>query len=282
MMIDWLKKRLSPVKRDTTRWIELSEAIQEYWATYFDPSYDRVEALRSIYTASLEDQRALVIELGGYFEYDMPDDNIPILVAQRKLELQQKETTLPLKAALRRLGFRGSFDHLYAKPAEAYGTAFYTEAELLADSIDPETCILTSRSALGLTLVDTVLVDMELITLAMNRVKQIKPLHIIFEGLRLNTDIADTVDDPDDGGVTFDAQYALNEDVPWGEILHNGAHRYAPAEPYGWEGTVILHNNVVREEFDLTVTGPLYTEGIQSDTDGDTIQMESGDSVNIE
>lgn len=236
-MINWLKKRLSPVKKGTTRWKELAEAIEEFWTLYFDPDYDRLVALRSIYTADEEDQKAIIVEMGGFFEYDMPADNRPILVAQRKFDLEQKETTVPIDAALRRIGFRGTYEALYARTDQRYGYKFYREADLARLGIDPATCILTSRIALSLEL-DSRLVSMSTVELALRRVRQIKPLHIIFEGLRADLSISDTVDEPQDGGCRPVLRGAFQDAVQWGEYLHNGEARYCGTVRYYHDGTV--------------------------------------------
>lgn len=235
-MLNWLKKRLSPVKISTDRWAELAEAIEEFWALYFEDEYERLKALRSIYTASDEDQKAIIAEMGGFFEYDMPETNRPILVAQRKLELEQKETTVPVDAALRRIGFRGSYQPLYARTDQTYGSKFYRSSDLTKLGINPENCILTSRCAISLTL-DSRLISMVNVELAMKRVRQIKPLHIIFEGLMADLSFSDTVTAPQDMCQSA-LQGKFEETVEWGAYLHNGKARYAGTHRYYHDGTV--------------------------------------------
>lgn len=114
-MIDWLKKRLSPVKKDSSRWKELAEAIQEFWAENFDPDYDVLAGLRSIYTADATNQRRIVAEMGHYFEDGISDENLPVSVAMRKMELHQKETNVPLVRSMSRIGFVAEWAPLYAQ-----------------------------------------------------------------------------------------------------------------------------------------------------------------------
>lgn len=199
-MIDWLKKRLSPVKIKTDRWAQLAEAIQEFWEDSFDPELEKVANLRSIYTAGEDGQKRIVSELGRYYEYDLPDKNIPISVALRKLELLQKDTKVPLVASLKRLGIDSEWMPMYARRGEAYGTAFYMDHEIdpawttntilhldgswhVSES-SPEKLLdgvlLTSRGKLLINLAS--LSNTSLIDTARDRVRKIKPLHIVFDG----------------------------------------------------------------------------------------------------
>jgi len=186
-MIDWLKKRLSPVKKDTSRWTELAEAIQEFVEANFDPSFDRLTNARSIYTAESDDQLKILVELGGYFESDMPEANRPILVSQRKMELMQKETDVPLRATIQRLGIDVEWKPLYMLPGAVYGDAFYTEDQLGALSADE--CLLTSRGCLSIDISADPISDAEA-TLAIVRCMQVLPLHIVFDRFRYYAQIA--------------------------------------------------------------------------------------------
>jgi hypothetical protein len=204
-MIDWLKKRLSPVKKDSLRWKDLAEAIQEYWAENFDPQFDVLANLRSIYTADLTNQKRIVVEMGHYFEDGISDENIPVSVATRKMELHQKETNVPLVRAMSRIGFVAEWAPLYAPRGEIYGTAFYAEDELEAAglNIDAEVIrldgewhigeapavhlasdgvYLTSRAKMVLELSSGRAPGM--IDVARRRIMQIKPLHIVFGGFK--------------------------------------------------------------------------------------------------
>jgi len=204
-MIDWLKKRLSPVKKDSPRWKELAESIQEFWADNFDPNYDVLAGLRSIYTADVTNQRRLAVEMGHYFEDGTSDENIPASVAMRKMELHQKETNVPLVRSMSRIGFVAEWAPLYAPSGEIYGTAFYTENELEANGLridaemirldgswhvgdDPASHLtsdgvyMTSRAKMVLDLSSGRVPAM--IDVARRRIMQVKPLHIVFDGFK--------------------------------------------------------------------------------------------------
>jgi hypothetical protein len=180
----WLKKRLTPIKRETTRWAELAEAIEEYFQSYFDPHYDNLIKARSIYTAETSDQLTIIKGLGGYFEDDMPAENLPILVAQRKLELMKKETDAPLRSAIRRLGIPVCWEPLYMVPNGIYGEYFYTDDQLSLEGKTKEECMLTSRGALIIDVSGNPLSN-DVAELAIRRCRKLLPLHIVFDRCRL-------------------------------------------------------------------------------------------------
>lgn len=185
--------------------MELAEAIQEYWAENFDPDYDALANLRSIYTADITNQRRLAVEMGHYFEDGISEENIPVSVAMRKMELHQKETNVPLVRSMSRIGFAAEWAPLYAPRGEIYGTAFYTEDELerVGLHIDAEVICLDGSWHIGeapaihlasdgvyMTSRAKMVIDLsdgrapEMIDVARRRIMQIKPLHIVFDGFK--------------------------------------------------------------------------------------------------
>ncbi|MBF0121710.1 MAG: hypothetical protein HQK79_23010 [Desulfobacterales bacterium] len=99
---NWLAKRLSPVKKETKRWIALAKAIEQYWETYFDPELTCAKNLISIYMADEEGQEKLLREMAEYYDENLPKEDRPILLALRKLELMQKDMVVPLNACMKR------------------------------------------------------------------------------------------------------------------------------------------------------------------------------------
>ena len=203
-MNDWLKKRLSPTKKDSSRWKELAEAIQEFSAENFDPDYNVLAGLRSIYTADEVNQKRIIAEMGHYFEDGITDENIPASVSARKMELHQKETNVPLVRSMARIGFASEWMPLYAPRGDVYGTAFYTEDELAAAGLDINAAVtlldsswavgsipatklssagvyMTSRAKMALNLGGTA---PDGVDIARRRIMQVKPLHIVFDGFK--------------------------------------------------------------------------------------------------
>jgi hypothetical protein len=193
-LTNWLKKRLTPVKGETTRWAELAEALEEYFTTYLDPYFNGLVKARSIYTAESDDQLKIIAELGGYFEDDMPSENRPVLVAQRKMDLMQKETDVPLKSVLARLGIGVTWEPLYMLPHASYGNVFYTEYQLSTLGVSADQCLLTSRGCLAIDISQAPVSD-DAANVAIRRCQDILPLHIVFQSCRLFASI-ETIDIP--------------------------------------------------------------------------------------
>ncbi len=204
-MIDWLKKRLSPVKKDSSRWKELAEAIQDFWAENFDPGYNVLAGLRSIYTADSANQKRFLVEMGHYFEDGIAEENIPVSVAMRKMELHQKETNVPLVRSMARIGFAAEWAPLYAPRGEVYGTSFYTEDELEAAGlhldadvirldgswyIGDDSAVHLTSDGVYMTSRAKMIIDLStgrvpgMIDVARRRIMQVKPLHIVFDGFK--------------------------------------------------------------------------------------------------
>ena len=209
-MADWLKNRLTPAKQETPQWQHLTEAIEQFWEENFDPEFTRVKNLRSLYTADEEGLQRILSELGGYYEWNLPEDSIPLAIAWRKIEMLQKDSLIPILSALERLmpGVEFEWKVLYAKTGEPYGTDFYTEDELdpawltetplLLDgtwqvgAVPPEKLrgqkvYLTSRGRLELNMIDS-FAELDVWgdgkNLLAERIQQVKPLHIVFAGYK--------------------------------------------------------------------------------------------------
>jgi len=181
-MIDWLKKRLSPVKRDTPRWIQLSDAFQEFWETHFDPDLDRLKRANSIYTADTMDLQREIGELGDFFQSLPKAEDMAIAVAWRKLELLFKDREFIISSTFARK-FRGlqvAWMPLWAKKTEDYGEAFYPQDEIEGFS----DYYLTSRGRLKVDIDEMTARHISVADFAAHvddRMDTIKPLHIIYE-----------------------------------------------------------------------------------------------------
>ncbi len=190
---DWLKKRLSPAKRDEPRWIELAEALQSMWETYFDPAYSAMLDMRSIYTASPNDLKRRIREMGEYFSPDYPTEfDQPLAVAWRKSELERKSTEYILSSTFKRnfSGLAIDWVPLYAKKSEPYGAAWYQESEIEGDA---SSYYLTSR---GKVRVDLAIIYTEkdytkgeFKAVVDRLVRRLKPLHIVYQGLHFTATV---------------------------------------------------------------------------------------------
>lgn len=191
-MSDWLLDRLTPAKSKEARWTELALLMQNIWEQSFDPEYSRVERLRSFYQADDADLCAKIREMGDYFSFDLPtQEDKPVAVAWRRLELEYKDMELILNSV-----FRRHFGHfpvewypLFAPVDLPYGTEFDTSDYLLEESWTknhpPEKHFLTSRGVVGVDKMGLFRdrLDKETFrTRARPLVVRTKPLHIVFDG----------------------------------------------------------------------------------------------------
>ncbi len=206
---NWLQNRLSPVKKDTDRWLELARVIETFWQENFDATADRLDGFKSVFTASRADQLAILSELGKYYDIDLPDDNIPLAVIQRRMELFQKDTLVPLTESLKRAcpGIYTKWRPLYAISKRPYGDSFYTQKDLerygwwpnvVTHTLDGSWNIITPNTVLvvsgdqqlymtsrGKHYVDETNIDEpeNLESTIRDRILLTKPLHIVFEGI---------------------------------------------------------------------------------------------------
>lgn len=210
-MENWLRDRLSPVKSETNRWVELAEAIQQLWEENFDSYLSRQVGFRSIFTAVDKDKQRILSELGKYYDIDIQDNNIPIAVVQRRVELFQKDSLVPLTASFRRAcpGIDIRWKPEYARHGTPYGSLFYTEQMLKTIGKTSWLTIPVNRldgtwkigfipPLAGRKLIDAVFltsrgqiwVDENSITnpslteeRIRNRIELFKPLHIVLDGI---------------------------------------------------------------------------------------------------
>lgn len=186
-MIDWLKKRLTPVKKDTPRWMQFAEAIQELWEENFDPDLDRMKRAKSIYTADTVDLQREIGELGDFFQALPKAEDLAIAVAWRKLELLYKDTEFIIVSTFARkfLGLEVTWMPLWAKKSEDYGDAFYPEDEIS----DFSGYHMTSRGRLNVNIDDMTARRISIADFQDHvdaRMDTIKPLHIIYDGAVYN------------------------------------------------------------------------------------------------
>lgn len=103
-MEQWLEKRLTPYKQEQPRWRDLAVALQEYWDLYNTPHLERLENLRSVFTAHDEDIETLMREAGIQFEVALPvmQDNRSLAYAWRSYEVHRKDRKHVIEGILSR------------------------------------------------------------------------------------------------------------------------------------------------------------------------------------
>lgn len=186
-MTDWLKSRLTPVKRGAARWAELAEAIQEFWVELFDPAIQRMIDAQSVYTAEPDDLETIMAEFADDFRNDIGgDDDRPHQIAWRRWELQSKETLAAVSSALRRKfpGLDIEWIPLYAHKTGVYGTELKSLAEIAAGGLSVDDYFLTSRGKVYLTFGtgEPTLSVSEVLAALREVIDRILPTHIVYDG----------------------------------------------------------------------------------------------------
>lgn len=186
-MEDWLKRRLSPYKDSEPRWIAIAELLQAFWEENFDPKFQSLSDMRSIYTASQEDLKRRIRELGEYFQPDFPTEfDQPLAVAWRRAEIQRKDVVFILKSTFRRnfSGLDVEWVPLYAPKAEPYGSVFKTPRRIVGEESN---YFLTSRGKvsadLGKIFETQRFTKSDFAAIVEAITRKIKPEHIVFDGV---------------------------------------------------------------------------------------------------
>ncbi len=187
-MIDWLVKRLSDAQKQSPRYVELAQALQAYWEENWDGDFQTLLDMRSIYTASDSDLKKMIAELGDRFRIELPTEqkDKPLALAWRRNEIQRKDTEFILTSSFRRhfRNLNAAWVPLCANKLLPYGAEFVPLNEL--SESEAQNYFLTSR---GYVMVDMAhmhamgIQKIEFVTQADTIVRNIKPLHIVYEGV---------------------------------------------------------------------------------------------------
>ena len=132
-------------------------------------------------------------ELGDYFRADIgSEDDRPIQVIWRRLELQGKETENLIQLALRRkfLGLDINWVPLYHEKAAEYGTAFKKLEDIQHEGLNESDYFLTSRGKIQLasnSLNSQTLTFAEFLTAVEEELERFLPTHIVYGGSELTS-----------------------------------------------------------------------------------------------
>lgn len=188
-MLDWLQKRLTPVKAGDERWTQLAAALEVLWREKFDPKLSDLESLRSVYTASSDDLQRKLREYGDYFAVDMPRlEDRPVGVAWRKLELEYKDIEAILYSVFRRhySDLSVGWLPLYAAKYLPYGSLIIPGDSIEKQFLPTSDFYMTSRGLLETDLghiFELGLTKAKFLETALPLVRRVKPLHIVFDGV---------------------------------------------------------------------------------------------------
>jgi len=187
--MSWLLERLTPYKQSQPRWADLARALETYWDTYNAPALDRIEAMRSVFSADEEDIRALLDEAGIKFEVAVPlvRENRAFAYAWRAYEVHRKDRQATLEQILAR-DYSGTFVRwmpLYAPRNLPYGDMFLAEPEVTAMGMTRADVHDTYRGkvAANLTGLTASGIRKEAFRSAVRRkVETLRPAHIVYDG----------------------------------------------------------------------------------------------------
>jgi len=207
----WLTSRLSPVKADTQRWIDLAEAIEEFWEDGIDAAIDFMKSLISVFSVDSAGRELLLQNMGDYFyEDNLPSDNIPMSVMWRQHELFMKQSTTPLENALIRVGSHAVWAPLWATEGDSYENQFFLTGPELHNTnyLDGSWKVatpyerklwpmryLTSRGVIMADLATIAADDHSYddLIIVRSRARMLRPAHIVIEGFRYSGTSTETI-----------------------------------------------------------------------------------------
>ena len=183
--------RLAGSKKNTQRWIELAEALEEFWDSYYLPNVEQLEDARSLFTASPADLDLRLQDMGDFFDVTLPvsEDSKPLAVVFRRDEIRYKDTALPITSIIKR-NFKGldtDWLPLFTRKDGVYSEGkLYTEQELNDRGEDLDDYYMTSRGTLWVDeghLRRTEYTRNEFSAITRNEIEKVRPVHIVFGGI---------------------------------------------------------------------------------------------------
>lgn len=209
MESSWFKSRLTPAKQNSVLWSPLATMMQSLFASFVDPSLERVSNKKSIFTMADEDLDTKIAELGKFFTIRTSNaSSKPMLLQQRLDELHFKGTDRPITQTFYREfdGIPITWQPLYA-PVDI-DTYAYGSVLISSDTLDSVADIygdmfLTSRGVISVSINDLMEAidsgELELdsgettqsavteaaLTRFNQYIKPLLPCHIVFDGLSL-------------------------------------------------------------------------------------------------
>jgi len=207
----WLTSRLSPVKADTQRWLELSEAIEEFWEVGIDAAIDFLQSLSSVFSADAPGRELILQDMGDYFfEDNLPSDNVPMSVMWRQHELFMKQSTTPLENALLRVGSQAVWAPLWATEGDSYENQFFLTGPELHNTnyLDGSWKVVTPyqrnlwpmryMTSRGVIMADlaTIAADdhsYDELVIVRSRARMLRPAHIVIEGFRYSGSSSESI-----------------------------------------------------------------------------------------
>ncbi len=188
----WLSERLSPARQESSVWVELFEAIEEWADTSIFPEVERLKDARKAFGSDDTALNYLISEMGDFFEVPEIDGNTRevqrhVDLLWRRHELHKKRLTVAFDSYLNRVlnlhGLSASWEPLYWKSGEDYANCdLYPNIGILSDYCDH----LSSRGAVYVDIDRSEIPSndwlFEKLKLANQRARKVVPAHIVVDG----------------------------------------------------------------------------------------------------
>ena len=186
----WLVSRLAGDKKESQRWIELSEALESFWDNNLHARVQGVADSRSIFTAEESDLQKLLKELGDFYDVNLQieNENKPLAIAWRRNEIHLKNTRLTIESIIKRnfSGLEVRWEALYARKDKDYSLDnLFSEQEVKDLGWNIDDLFMTSRGRLWIhksQFISLGLTKQDFRLAAQKEIAKIKPTHIVYDG----------------------------------------------------------------------------------------------------
>ncbi|WFQ78112.1 hypothetical protein PXH59_00245 (plasmid) [Xenorhabdus sp. SF857] len=186
----WLVERLTKSKQGSAQWVELAEALEEFWDTYFFANLQTLEDGKNIFTANDSHLNKKIAEFGDYFDTALPIDvsSKRLSISWQRANIHEKNTIVPFINSLQ-VNFAGlnvTWEPLYSNRSFSYAKDnLFTEQEINLNSWNLNDFWMTSRGKITVDLAYLHRLGMtksEFITIAKREIDRLRPSHIVYDG----------------------------------------------------------------------------------------------------
>ncbi|MGF1905264.1 hypothetical protein [Aliivibrio salmonicida] len=148
------QSKLIKSMRKTVAWTELAKSLETLNEQVIEPNLTRLKGMTSVFTMHKDDLQVLFNELGAYFAVGRSeDDDIPLLLQQRRDEIHYKGYEYPLQKTFDRefLGIPMSWQQFYAPKdlkTHPYGSKFILLRDIENEGLNPDDFFMTYRAVI--------------------------------------------------------------------------------------------------------------------------------------
>lgn len=186
----WLVERLTKSKQSSPVWVELAEALEEFWDKNFFERLQTFEDSKNIFTANESHLNRKIAEFGDYFDTSLPIDTSGkrLSISWQRDNVHEKDTIVPFLNALR-VNFAGlgvSWEPLFSAIDKPYAPDnLFTKEEVRLKGDSLHDYWMTSRGKIAVDLTHLHRLGMKketFIATAKREIKRLRPSHIVYDG----------------------------------------------------------------------------------------------------